>query len=67
MQVCESGSLLKASEVLLSPPGSQQIPVVTGEGTGRRPVLPDTKGMIPTQFGQELLEDSRPILAEWDR
>ena len=23
--------------------------------------------MIPTQFGQELLEDSRPILAEWDQ
>lgn len=68
MQVCESGSLLKASEVLfISRQALSKSLSLLEKELGAALFYRTPKGMIPTQFGQELLEDSRPILAEWDQ
>ena len=68
MQVCESGSLLKASEVLfISHQALSKSLSLLEKELGAALFYRTPKGMIPTQFGQELLEDSRPILAEWDQ
>jgi len=63
MQVCESGSLLKASEVLfISHQALSKSLSLLEKELGASLFYRTPKGMIPTQFGQELLEDSRPIL-----
>lgn len=68
VQVCENGSLLKASETLyISHQALSKSLSLLEKELGAALFYRTPKGMIPTQFGQELLESCRPILADWDQ
>lgn len=68
VQVCESGSLLRASEILfISHQALSKSLSLLEKELGAALFYRTPKGMIPTQFGQELLLSSRPILEEWER
>ncbi|WP_125143936.1 LysR family transcriptional regulator [Clostridium transplantifaecale] len=68
VQVCESGSLLRASEILfISHQALSKSLSLLEKELGAALFYRTPKGMIPTQFGQELLLSSRPLLEEWER